>query len=64
MSRRYSDLDDLIHDLDSRETLSDDNFGGFNDEDLEIMGAITPDIPRVKPKPKPAVKRGRPKKKS
>jgi hypothetical protein len=64
MSRRYSDLTDLINDLDANESLADDPFGaGFDDEDLAIMGSLNPDTPRSKPVPKPAPKRGRPKKK-
>lgn len=63
MSRRYSDLDDLINDLDSNESLSDDPFGigGFDDEDLAILGSIAPDRPRAPraPAKKAAPKRGR-----
>jgi hypothetical protein len=45
MSRRYSDLDDLISDLDAQESLSDDPFGlpEFDDDDLAILGSISPD---------------------
>lgn len=66
MSRRYSDLDDLIHDLDSKESWADDPFGvpEFDDEDLSILGALSPDRPRAPRPAKPAPrKRGRPKKK-
>jgi len=64
MSRRYHDLDDLIHDLDANESLSDDPFGiaGFDDDDISILGSIGPDQvarPRKKPAPR---KRGRPRK--
>lgn len=65
MSRRYSDLDDLIHDLDSSGSLSDDPFGiaGFDDDDLALLGHSSPDEPRRVPVKKPAApKRGRPKK--
>lgn len=67
MSRRYSDLDDLIHDLDDAEAFSDNPYGiaEFNDEDLAILGGFSPDGPRPVPKKKPAPakpKRGRPKK--
>lgn len=62
MSRRYADLDDLIHDLDSNESLADDPFGvgGFDDEDLAILGSVNPETPRPRRAPvkKPA-KRGR-----
>lgn len=70
MSRRYSDLDDLIHDLDDVGSFSDDPFGiaEFDDEDLAIMGGFSPDAPRPTPRKKPAPapkpKRGRPKKKT
>jgi hypothetical protein len=45
MSRRYSNLDDLIHDLDATESLSDDPFGiaEFDDDDLAILGSFTPE---------------------
>lgn len=65
MSRRYSDLDDLIHDLDSSESFSDDPFGiaSFDDDDLALLGHPSPDTPRRAPVKKPAPpKRGRPKK--
>jgi hypothetical protein len=66
MSRRYADLDDLIHDLDAQESLSDDPFGApFDDEDFAILGSVSPDTPRASRaavKKAPA-KRGRPKQK-
>jgi hypothetical protein len=59
MSRRYSDLDDLISDLDAQESLSDDPFGiaEFDDDDLAILGSISPDpahvahLPSARPSP-------------
>lgn len=65
MSRRYSDLDDLLNHLDAEDSLSDDPFGiaEFDDDDLSILGQFSPDSPRVKKAPKPAArKRGRPRK--
>lgn len=52
MSRRYHDLDDLIHDLDSSESLADDPFGiaEFDDEDLAILGSLSP-APRARRAP-------------
>lgn len=52
MSRRYADLDDLIHDLDATESLSDDPFGisGLDDDDLAILGSVSPD-PRARRAP-------------
>ncbi|UTC28603.1 hypothetical protein MARCHEWKA_00900 [Brevundimonas phage vB_BpoS-Marchewka] len=69
MSRRYSDLNDLIHDLDEEEAHSDNPFGiaEFDDEDLAILGGFSPDGPRPLPAKKPAPakpKRGRPRKTS
>lgn len=61
-SRHYSDLDDLISDLDETESLSDDPYGtgGFDDEDFAIMGSFHPDAPRPKRVPvKQPAKRGR-----
>lgn len=61
-SRRYADLDDLIHDLDTTESLSDDPFGitGLDDEDLALLGSISPDAPRAsRPPVKKPAKRGR-----
>lgn len=62
MSRRYADLDELIHDLDASESLSDDPFGiaGFDDEDLAILGSMSPETPRTrKVVVKKPAKRGR-----
>lgn len=64
MSRRYSNLDDLISDLDASESLSDDPYGiaDFDDEDITLLGSVSPDRPRVTPKKPAPKKRGRPKK--
>lgn len=64
MSRRYTNLDDLIHDLDSSESLSDDPFGmaEFDDDDITILGSVSPDRLRITPKKVAPKKRGRPKK--
>lgn len=59
---RYADYDDLIRDLDN-EGMSDDPFGGgFDDEDLALLGALGPGKAGAKRKPatparKPAPKR-------
>jgi hypothetical protein len=52
MSRRYSDLDDLIHDLDASESLTDDPFGiaDFDDDDLALLGSVSPE-PRARRAP-------------
>jgi hypothetical protein len=54
---RYTDYDDLIRDLDA-EGLSDEPFAGeFDDEDLALLGAMSPDKPRPKPAPRKPVKK-------
>lgn len=64
MPRRYADLNDLITDLDQDDAYADD-FGGFDDEDLALLGASSPDQPYRPAPPSPAPKkRGRPRKKT
>jgi hypothetical protein len=66
MPRRYADLNDLISELDETDSLNDDPYGlAFDDEDIALLGAMSPDQPRRPPQPAPAPKkRGRPKKKT
>jgi hypothetical protein len=60
MTRRFQNLDDLIHELDQTESLADDPFGAFEDDDLAILGAASPDAPRPS---QPAPKRRLPRRK-
>lgn len=65
MPRRYADLNDLIHDLDDRDLMSDDPYGlpALDDEDLALLTRRSPDeTPADAPPPTP--KRGRPRKKA
>lgn len=58
---KYNDYDDLIRDLD-HERMSDDPFAQeFEDDDLAILNAFSPDAPKrkrptAKPKKAPAKK--------
>lgn len=46
MSRRYADLDDLTRDLDSEGYSDSLSGGGLDDEDVALLGSLSPDRPR------------------